>query len=82
MTSRTGKIRGLFWEILQAKGVSSGKQTKKSDIEFPLPYHIYIWCHLGFRIRSAETYYHASGQPNCETKERSSVCFDQGLLET
>ena len=29
MTSRTGKIRGLLWEILQAKGVSIGKKPKK-----------------------------------------------------
>ena len=58
-----------------------GSKQRQSDMEFPLPYHIYIWCHLGFKIRSAETYYHAFGQPNRETKEGSLVYFNQGILE-
>ena len=82
MTSQIGKIRGLFWEILQEKGMRNGKKPKKIRHGIPYPLSNYIWFHLGFRICSAETYYHASGQSNRETRKSSLVCFNQGLMKT
>ena len=37
MTPLTGQIRGLFWEILQKKGVSSGKQPNTIRHGIPSP---------------------------------------------